>query len=87
VFTLSGTLGTQCETAWKVYIPIIDKAATGTTIENSLVKDLASTVYIRTVVRHYAAPPNGIVPWSQDTSIANTGITVNATRTADGIVT
>uniref|UniRef100_A0A6M3LE00 Putative structural protein n=1 Tax=viral metagenome TaxID=1070528 RepID=A0A6M3LE00_9ZZZZ len=87
VFTLDGTLGTQCETGWNVYVPIIDEAATGTSIENSLVKDLVSTVYIRTVVRHYAAPPNGIVPWSQDTSIANTGITVNATRTADGIVT
>jgi len=87
VFTLDGTLGTQCETGWNIYIPIIDEAAAGTTIENSLVKDLVSTVYIRTVVRHYAAPPNGIVPWSQDTAIANTGITVNATRTPDGIVT
>jgi len=85
VFTLSGTLGTQAEDTWKVYVPIIDEAATSTTIQNSLVKAVASTVYIRTVVRHYAAPPNGIVPWSQDTSIPYAGVTVNATRTTDGI--
>uniref|UniRef100_A0A6H1ZZ72 Putative structural protein n=1 Tax=viral metagenome TaxID=1070528 RepID=A0A6H1ZZ72_9ZZZZ len=85
VFTLDGTLGTQAETTWKVYVPIIDGAATSTTIQNSLVKAVASNVYIRTVVRHYAAPPNGIVPWSQDTSIPYAGVTVNATRTTDGI--
>ena len=87
VFTLEGTLGVQCETGWNVYIPIIDEAATGTSISNVLVKDIGQSVFIRTVVRHYAAPPNGIVPWSQDSQVANAGVTVNATRTPDGIVT
>jgi len=87
VFTLSGTLGTQAETTWKVYIPIIDKAATTDTIQNSLVKKTGGGdhVYIKTVVRKYATPGTSIIPWSQDTEIASTGITVNATRTLDGI--
>ena len=85
-FTLVGTLGTQCETGWNVYVPIIDEAATSTTIENTLIKDIAQTVYIRTVVRKYGGAGSSIVPWSQDTSVANTGVTVNATRTDDGIV-
>jgi len=85
-FTLVGTLGTQCETGWNVYVPIIDEAATATTIQNTLIKDIAQTVYIRTVVRKYGGAGSSIVPWSQDTSVANTGVTVNATRTSDGIV-
>ena len=86
-FTLDGTLGTQCETGDKVYIPIIDDVAGSDTIQNTVIKVLSppSTIYIRTVVRHYAASPNAIVPWSQDTSIPDTGVTVNATRTTDGI--
>uniref|UniRef100_A0A6M3J7Y6 Putative structural protein n=1 Tax=viral metagenome TaxID=1070528 RepID=A0A6M3J7Y6_9ZZZZ len=86
VFTLVGTLGTQAEDTWKVYVPIIDKAVpSGTSILNTLIQ--SETVYVRTVVRHYEAPPNAIIPWSQDSSIGATGITVNATRTPDGIVT
>jgi hypothetical protein len=86
-FTLVGTLGTQCESGDKVYIPIIDDVAGSDTIQNVVIKVLSppSTVYIRTVVRHYAASPNAIVPWSQDTSIPDAGVTVNATRTTDGI--
>lgn len=86
VFTLDGTLGTQCENTWKVYVPIIDEAATATSIENSIVKNIASTVYIRTVVRKYGGAGASIIPWSQDTTLPNTGVTVNATRTNDGIV-
>ncbi len=87
IFTLDGTLGTQCETTWKVYVPIIDEAATSDTIQNSLVKKIGGGdhVYIKTVVRKYATPGTSIIPWSQDTEIASTGITVNATRTLDGI--
>jgi hypothetical protein len=85
VFTLTSTLGTQCENGWNVYVPILDEAASGATLENVLVKDVASTVYIRTVVRLYNTPGTSIVPWSQDTTVANTGVTVNATRTLDGI--
>jgi len=87
IFTLSGTLGTQCEDTWKVYIPILDKAATSATLSNVLVKKTGGSdhVYIRTVVRMYATPGTSIIPWSQDTEIASTGVTVNATRTLDGI--
>jgi len=84
VFTLVGTLGTQCENGDKVYVPIIDEAAITTNIQNSLIQ--SETIYIRTVVRHYAAPPAAIIPWSQDSSIGATGVIVNATRTLDGIV-
>ena len=86
-FTLSGTLDTQCEDTWKVYVPIIDEAAEDVFIQNSLVKKTGGGdhVYIKTVVRKYATPGTSIIPWSQDTEIASNGITVNATRTLDGI--
>ena len=87
VFTLDGTLGTQCEDTWKVYVPILDEAAAASTLENVLVKKTGGGdhVYIRTVVRMYNTPGTSIIPWSQDTEIASTGVTVNATRTLDGI--
>ena len=84
-FTLDGTLGIACDSGDGVYVPIIDEAATGVTIDNTLIQ--TEVIYIRTVVRKYGGAGLSIIPWSQDSSIGATGVTVNATRTNDGIVT
>ncbi len=84
-FTLDGTLGTQCADASKVYVPIIDEPCSGATISNSLIK-AAGAVYIKVRVRHYASPPDGIIPFEQDTQISSTGINVPAIKVIDSIV-
>ncbi len=83
-FTLDGTLGILCATGSKVYIPIIDEACSGTTISNTLIK--AATIYVKVRVRHYAAPPNGIIPFEQDTQVGATGVDVPAIKVIDSIV-
>lgn len=85
-FTLIGILGDTCASSDTVYVPIIDAAASTTFIQNSLVKSLTSTVNILSVVRNYAGSTDSIIPWSQQTTIADTGVIVNAARTKDGIV-
>lgn len=86
IFTLIGTLGASTGSTDTVYVPIIDDVAVSADIRNSLVKSLTSSVNILTRVRHYNGSADSIVPWEQQTLIANTGVVVNAARTADGIV-
>lgn len=79
-FTLDGTLGTACDDGDGVYVPIIDEAASGTSIENTLIQ--SEIIYVRTRVRK-----SGIIPFQIDGSVGATGLTVPAIRTVDGIVT
>lgn len=79
VFTLDGTLGTACDSSDGVYIPIIDEAASGTSVENTLIQ--SEIIYVRTRVRK-----SGIIPFEIDGNVGTTGLTVPAIRTVDGIV-
>lgn len=79
VFTLDGTLGTACDDGDEVYVPVIDEAASGASIENTLIQK--ETIYVRTRVRK-----SGIIPFEIDGVIGTTGLTVPAIRTTDGIV-
>jgi len=79
IFTLTGTLGTQAETAAKVWIPIIDAETASTSIENTLIQEL--TIYVTVRVRK-----KGIIPFEAPRSIGATGLDVPAVRTTDGIV-
>lgn len=86
IFTLTGTLGTLCETASGVYIPVIDEASSGASIQNTLVQTV--TCYVRTRVRKYGGvAPNSIIPFEIDGEIGANGLSVPAIRTIDGIVT
>jgi len=79
IFTLTGTLGTQVEDTAKVWVPVIDKEATGTEIENTLIQE--NTIYVTVRVRK-----KGIIPFEAPRSIGATGLDVPAVRTTDGIV-
>ena len=86
VFTLDGTLGTQCEDGDGVYVPVIDEASAGSSIQNTLVQTVVC--YVRTRVRKYGgAAPNSIIPFEIDGEIGTNGLSVPAIRTIDGIVT
>jgi hypothetical protein len=85
-FTLDGTLGANCAGTSTVYVPVIDDAATGTSISNTIIQ--SATVYVRTRVRKYAAGANqSIIPFEIDGTIGATGLSVPAIRTTDGIST
>jgi len=85
IFTLTGTLGTQCENADAVYVPVIDEACSSGSIQNTLVQTV--TLYVRTRVRKYGGPaPNSIIPFEIDGEIGSNGLSVPAIRTIDGIV-
>jgi len=86
VFTLDGTLGTNCAGTSTVYVPVIDNTASSTSISNNLIQ--TATVYVRTRVRKYAAGANNsIIPFEIDGTIGSTGLSVPAIRTTDGIST
>lgn len=85
-FTLDGTLGVDCESGDKVYVPIIDAVASGSSIQNTLIQD--ATIYVITRVRKYGGPaPNSIIPFEIYGSVGAVGLSVPAIRTEDGIVT
>jgi len=84
-FTLDGTLGVACSSADKVYVPIIDEAASDISIQNTLIQ--VATLYIRTRVRKYGGAGASIIPFEIDGAVGSNGVSVPAIRTPDGIVT
>lgn len=63
----------------RIYVPIIDTQATGTTLSNTLIYSSDIPVLVR--VRQY----KNIVPFEQSTSVSGTGLSVSAIRSSDSI--
>ena len=88
--TLSGTLAsfglasglTDLDTC---YIPFIDEQASGTSVSVTVV--YVANVNVVGRVRKYAGSGASILPFETVAVFGATGLTVNATRTNDGIVT
>jgi hypothetical protein len=84
-FTLSGTLSQTYANTDKAYIGYIDDLSTTTSISVSL--QYASDRNVRAVVRNAdLITPNAIVPFSIDSTITSTGLSVPATRTPDTVL-
>jgi len=67
-----------------VYVPLLDKHATGTTASTSIV--YSSTIYFRVVVRN-SANSTPIIPFSADDSTSGTDRSIATIRTEDTIKT
>lgn len=67
-----------------VYVPLIDKVATGTSVSTSLVYSSNVPVLVR--VRNSTTSGNKIVPFETTGTVTSTGLTVSAIRTADTII-
>jgi len=79
-FTLDGvTLSKSYAEDTDVYVPLIDKEATTTSVNTTLIYSADIPVLVR--VRKY-----GILPFEAPATVASTGMNVNAIRTTDGIV-
>lgn len=84
-FTISGTLSQNYSAATGVYVPIIDRQATGTSESNTLI--FSSNIAVLVVVRRATGGANKIIPFEVESTVTATGMSVNAIRNADTINT
>jgi hypothetical protein len=76
-------LVTSYTSANSVYVPIIDKVATTTSISNSLIYGSSIPVLVR--VRRAKPNASPILPFESSGSIGSTGLSVSTIRTSDSI--
>jgi len=85
VFTLSGTT-TEPNNDVAAYVPLIDEAATGTSI-NSAAMTYDADIPVLVRVRKYGGAGSSIQPFEIESTIGTNGATVSAIRTEDTVVT
>lgn len=66
-----------------IYIPLIDVIATTTTVSNTLIKQLSSDFGIVTNIRQGKV----ILPFTQNGTVGDNGVSINAVRSLDTIAT
>lgn len=87
VFTISGTLSRTYTGADSCYVPLIDAAASGTSISGTPLQYLADINVVYRVRRYTAGAGNSILPFENSGVVKNVDISFSAVRTIDPVAT